>query len=278
MEEFLREHWRSAVEIILLWFVVYQLYKAVKDTRGLQILFAVMVLFISVTLLTSVFDLRVISFIINGSALFVAFALIVVFQPEIRSALARLGSNTIFSFNKFERLELMELFIETITSLSKNRHGALFAMERSITLKEYKENGVHIAAEFSKELVMSIFTPKTALHDGGMIISSRKVDSAGCVFPVSSKELKDRTLGLRHRAAIGLSEQTDALLVVVSEETGSISVSLDGVLFRDLTTDELRKKLEIVFVPEQQDEEDIQEQSDGEDDIATSGDSNMVSS
>ncbi len=278
MEEFIIEHWRSAVEIIILWFGVYHLYKTIKDTRGVQILFALLTLFISVTLITNVFDLKVISFIINGSALFIAFALIVVFQPEIRNSLAKLGSNSFFSFSKFERLELMELFIETVQALSNKRTGALFAMERGISLKEYKENGVTLGADFSKELITTIFNPKTILHDGGIIISSRKIAAAGCVFPVSAKELKDRTLGLRHRAAIGLTEITDALAVVVSEETGCISVSIDGKIFKDLSTDELRNKLEIVFIPEKQkNEKDIQEQSDSKNSVTSDSDSDMVS-
>ena len=171
----------------------------------------------------------------------------------------------------------MESFIEAVKELSNKRIGALFAMERGISLKEHRETGVELDAEFTKELAMTIFFPKTALHDGGMILSDRRVAAASCVFPVSAKELKDRTLGLRHRAAIGLTEVTDALAVVVSEETGSISVCVDGNIYKDLKTSELRKKLEVVFIPEEKkNEEDVQEQPDSEDRVASDSDSDMV--
>ena len=277
MLEFINEHWRSAVEIILLWIGVYQVYRSFRATRGAQILVALLTLLIAITLLAYLLELKVIGFILTRSALFIAFSLIVVFQPEIRSLLAKMGSSQLFTFNRYERVEFMESFIEAVTELSNKRIGALFAMERGISLKEHRETGVELDAEFSKELAMTIFFPKTALHDGGMVIAERRVAAAGCVFPVSAKELKDRTLGLRHRAAIGLTEVTDALAVVVSEETGSISVCVDGRIFKDLKTSALREKLEMIFVPEEQNnEEDIQEQSDSQDGVAADSDSDMV--
>lgn len=276
--EFLAQYWRGGVEILLLWILIYQIYRSFRATRGAQILVALLTLLIAITLLAYILDLKVIGFILTRSALFIAFSMIVVFQPEIRSLLAKLGSSQLFIFNKFERVEFMESFIEAVTELSNKRIGALFAMERSISLKEHRETGVEIDGEFSKELAMSIFFPKTALHDGGMILSDRRVAAAGCVFPVSAKELKDRTLGLRHRAALGLTEVTDALAIIVSEETGSISVSVDGKIFKDLTTEELREKLEVVFVPEEKNnEEDVQEQPAGKAGIAADSDSDLVS-
>ena len=277
MLEFIDQHWRSGVEIILLWVGVYQIYRSFRATRGAQILVALLTLLIAITLLAYVLDLTVIGFILTRSALFIAFSLIVVFQPEIRNLLAKLGSSQFFVFNRYERVEFMESFIEAVKELSNKRIGALFAMERGISLKEHRETGVELDAEFTKELAMTIFFPKTALHDGGMILADRRVAAASCVFPVSAKELKDRTLGLRHRAAIGLTEVTDALAVVVSEETGSISVCVDGNIYKDLKTSELRKKLEVVFIPEEKkNEEDVQEQLDSEDRVAADSDSDMV--
>ena len=277
MLEFIDQHWRSGVEILLLWIGVYQDYRSFRATRGAQILVALLTLMIAITLLAYLLDLTVIGFILTRSALFVAFSLIVVFQPEIRTLLAKMGSSQLFTFNRFERVEFMESFIEAVGELSNKRIGALFAMERGISLKEHKETGVEVNGEFSKELVLSIFFPKTALHDGGMVIADRRIAAAGCVFPVSAKELKDRTLGLRHRAAIGLTEVTDALAVIVSEETGNISVSEEGKIFKNLKVPELREKLEMVFIPEEQhNEEGIQEQSDSEDGVSADSDSDMV--
>ncbi len=278
MLEFFNEHWRSAVEILLLWVGVYQIYRSFRATRGAQILVSLLILLIVITLVAYLLDLTVIGFILTRSVLFIAFSLIVVFQPEIRSLLAKLGSSQFFMFNRYERVEFMEAFIEAVIELSNKRIGALFAMERSISLKEQRETGIELNAEFSKELALTIFFPKTALHDGGMIISGRKVAAAGCVFPVSAKELKDRTLGLRHRAAIGLTEITDAVAVIVSEETGTISVGIDGEIYKDLKTTELREKLEMVFIPEEQDHAEItEEQSARENGVASDSDSDMVS-
>lgn len=278
MLEFLSEHWRSGVEILLIWIVVYQIYRSIKSTRGAQMLVAVLTLLIAVTLLAYVLELKVLGFILTRSALFIAFSLIVVFQPEIRNLLAKLGSHPLFGFNRFERVEFMEAFIDAVKELSNKRIGALFALERGISLKEHRETGVEMDAEFSKELALTIFFPNTALHDGGMIIADRRMASAGCVFPVSAKELKDRTLGLRHRAAIGLTEVSDALAVIVSEETGAISVAVDGEIFKDLSTEELREKLEVVFIPEEQhtDEHD-EEELDSETGVTSDSDSDLVS-
>jgi len=278
MIEFIRDNWQAAVEIIILWILVYQVYRSFRATRGAQILVGLVTVLLAITLMAYLLELTVISFILQVSALFIAFSLIVVFQPEIRTLLAKFGDTRFIFFNRYERVEFMELFIETLVELSNRRMGALFAVERGISLKEQAETGVAIGAEFSKELVLSIFFPKTALHDGGMIIADRKINSAGCVFPVSAMEMKDRTLGLRHRAAIGLTEISDAIAIIVSEETGNISISVEGKLLKNLTVNQLRNHLEVIFIPEEKvDEESIQEQSSGEDSVADDSDSDLVS-
>jgi len=164
MLEFIQEHWRDGLEILLLWFAVYQIFRAFRATRGAQILVAVITLLLVITLLAYILKLTVIGFILKGSTVFIAFAMIVVFQPEIRNALAKLGSSQLLMFNRFERLEFMESFIEAVLELSNKRMGALFAMERRISLKEQRETGVLLDSEFSKELALSIFYPKTALQ------------------------------------------------------------------------------------------------------------------
>jgi diadenylate cyclase len=186
MFDFFNQHWRSGLEIIFLWIAVYQVYRSFRATRGARILLAILTLLVAITILTYLFDLRVIGYIVTRSALFIVFSLIVIFQPEIRSVLAKLGSSQFFMLNRYRRVEFMESFIETVTELSNKRIGALFAMERYISLKEFRETGVEVDAEFSKELAMTIFFPKTALHDGGMVIADRRIAAAGCVFPVSN--------------------------------------------------------------------------------------------
>ena len=163
--------------------------------------------------------------------------------------------------------------------LSKKRIGALFAIQRDITLKEHLESGVVLDARFSPELAMAVFHPKAPLHDGGMIIADDRVAGAACVFPVTEREMQDRSTGLRHRAAIGLTERTDAIAVVVSEETGGISISENGTLQRNLTEQQFRDKIADIFISGPPSHETIEPgtQLDRKDSVASSGDGDMVS-
>jgi diadenylate cyclase len=153
----------------------------------------------------------------------------------------------------------------------------LFAIERSISLKPHLDTGVLLDSAFSPELALTIFHPKTPLHDGGMVIAQDRVAGAGCVFPVSQKELTDRSIGLRHRAGIGVTEETDCVSVVVSEETGSISLCMDGELLRDLEPEQFRERMEEIFLLDDKgDEARAEEELDGQDRVAASGDRDMV--
>ena len=230
-----------------------------------------------VTSLAFIFQLKVIAWILVHSALWGAFALVIIFQPELRSGLAKLGSTSLFTFSKNQRLEFTTVLADAVSQLSKARIGALCALEKEISLKDHQETGVTLDAEFSSELALSIFFPKTALHDGGMILSQNRVAAAGCVFPVSQREMTDRTLGLRHRAAVGLSEETDAVAVVVSEETGSISIAINGELQRNIPEAEFRELLEEIFLPQEKQNDDAEETLDSEDDSLDPSDRDMVS-
>jgi diadenylate cyclase len=217
-----------------------------------------------VTSLAFIFDLKVIAWILLRSAVGIGFTLVIVFQLEMRQALAKLGGS-FFSFTNVQKLEFAEGLTDAVMQLSHKRIGALIALEREISLKEYSENGVRVDAEFSPELTMTIFHPMTALHDGGVIVSKNRIASAGCVFPLSRNEMSDRTLGLRHRASVGLSEETDCVCIVVSEESGSISIAMNGVLERNLKESEFKEKLEKIFVPEEEEEEETDnEEENGE--------------
>jgi diadenylate cyclase len=277
--EFIEQNWRAGIEILILWVGLYQLYRVFRATKGALIFVGVLMILAVVTSLAFIFDLKVIAWILLRSAVGIGFTLVIVFQLEMRQALAKLGGS-FFSFTNVQKLEFAEGLTDAVMQLSHKRIGALIALEREISLKEYSENGVRVDAEFSPELTMTIFHPMTALHDGGVIVSKNRIASAGCVFPLSRNEMSDRTLGLRHRASVGLSEETDCVCIVVSEETGSISIAMNGVLESNLKEDEFKEKLEKIFVPEEEEEidneEDNGEELDSEDSSLDPSGSDLV--
>lgn len=278
MWKFLHDHWRDPIEILLLATCIYQVYRAFRNTRGAQILVGLGAILVVLTLVSTLFKFEVVQWIITRAAAILAFALIVIFQPELRNGLARLGSNRLFSFSNKRRLAFLERFADAVINLSKKRIGALFAIQRGISLKEHLDSGVVLDAQFSPELAMTVFHPKAPLHDGGMIIADDRVAGAACVFPVTERQMQDRSTGLRHRAAIGLTERTDAIAVVVSEETGGISICENGVLQRNLTEKQFRELIsEIFFSGKPSHETDTGQKLDRKDPLSTSGDSDLVS-
>ena len=180
--------------------------------------------------------------LIRSFALFCGLMLVVIFQPEVRRAFISLGSHQLFSTRRTSS-EFLDLMEEAVQQLSAKRFGALFAFERGMDLDQFVETGVEVDAKFTPEIVLTLFHPKTALHDGGMVLRNGRIQGAGCVFPVSQRELSDRSIGLRHRAAMGITEQTDAIAVVVSEETGQISICAEGDLYQALTPAVFRERL-----------------------------------
>ncbi len=277
MWDFLRDYWRDGVEILILALCIYQIYRAFRATRGAQILVGLLIILVVLTLVSNIFELQVIVWLITRSAAVLAFALLVIFQPELRNALARLGSSRFFSFSSKRRLAFLERFADAVIALSKKRIGALFAIQRGISLKQHLESGVVLDAQFSPELAMAVFHPKAPLHDGGMIIADDRVAGAACVFPVTQREMHDRSTGLRHRAAIGLTEETDAVAVVVSEETGGISICIDGSLERNLTEKQFRDRLAEIFLSGKPSHEENDETLARENSVASSGDRDLVS-
>ena len=276
--ELFQEHWRAAAEIGVLWLLIYQIFRVFRSTRGARILIGLAVVVIVLTLASQLLELKVIEWIIKSAAAILAFGLLIIFQPELRNALARLGSTNLFSFSTRHQQEFLDALADAVVKLSNKRFGALFAIERNISLENYESSGVTIDAQLSVELVTTIFHPKTSLHDGGMVLSQERVEAAGCIFPVSQKELSDRALGLRHRAGFGISEDTDAVAIVVSEETGAISILVDGKMLRDLSEADFRKKLEDIFLSHgQSSEEMVREELDVENGGSGSGDRDLVS-
>lgn len=276
--KFLQDHWRHGIEILVLATCIYQIYRAFRATRGAQILVGLGTILVVLTLVSTIFQFEVIQWIITRAAAILAFALIVIFQPELRNGLARLGSKRLFSFSNKRRLAFVERFADAVINLSKKRIGALFAIQRGISLKDYLDSGVVLDAQFSPELATAVFYPKAPLHDGGMIIADDRVAGAACVFPVTERQMQDRSTGLRHRAAIGLTERTDAIAIAVSEETGGISICENGVIQRNLTEKQFREKLAEIFISgKSTNETEPAPQLGRKDPLSSSGDSDMVS-
>lgn len=278
MWNFLKDNWRNGIEILILAIAIYQVYRAFRATRGAQILVGLGIVGVVLTLISSVANFTVISWLVTRAAPLFALALVVIFQPELRDALARLGSRSFLTYYSRRRSEFIERLADTVISLSKRRIGALFAIERGIKLKKYLETGVVLDARFTSELAHTVFHPKTPLHDGGMILAEDRVAGAACVFPVSQREMQDRSVGLRHRAAMGLADETDAVVVVVSEETGAVSICVQGRFERGLTEKQFRDSLARLLLTGQtsNETETVEKKLDGKAPFAAGGGSDLV--
>jgi len=261
--QFIRENWTSGIEIAILTVVLYYIYLYLRGTHGARILINLALIVIVLTLISQVFHLAVIGWLLRSLSVFLAIALVVIFQPELRRLLTELGSHR-FLVSAFEKRETIEELTDTVFELSSKGFGALLAIEREISLKTFAETGVTIDSDYSKELVLTIFQPKTVLHDGGLIIRNERIAAAACIFPLTQREDLDRNLGLRHRAGLGLSEESDAVAIVVSEETGQISICHGGKIERNLNVDRFRRRLSQLLLLENDNERDHTEQLEGE--------------
>lgn len=234
--------WRSIFEIILLSVVLYYSYLYFRGTRGAKVLTGLAIVFLTLTLISTLLNLVVIGWLVRSFSVFLAVALVVIFQPELRRALAELGGHPIFSLTS-EKRETIHDLAEAVTQLANKQFGALIAIERDTSIRVYEETGVTMDADFSVELMLTIFHPKAALHDGGVIVRNGRVAAAACIFPVSQRETLDRSLGLRHRAGLGITEESDAIAVIVSEETGSISICHRRRIERNFTPETFRQRI-----------------------------------
>ena len=223
----------AIIQILVLYLVIYSILKAAKGSRFGQALTGVGILAAAMVAFTYVFHFDVLSTIVRSLLAYLAISTVVIFQPEIRRILAQVGAFGSFEKPKYDATGAAtpEFMAAAIVSLASRRIGALVAFERGISLRGYEDTGVRLDARFSQELVRCVFTPPLPLHDGGMTIRNGHISAAHCVFPVSTNPNLIGN-GLRHRAAAGLSEETDALVVVVSEETGNISVAHNGRLMK----------------------------------------------
>ena len=242
---FLRLDWTDVVEIVIVSYLVYRLLVAYAGTRAFQVLIGFVVL-VSVYAISQALQLRLVPYLLSQVFTYGAFALIVIFQQELRTALARLGRTRWFRlFATQEREEVFDAIVGAADRLAKAKIGGIIAVQREVDLTAHVDNGTPLDAEISPELLATIFSPYSPLHDGAVIVRQDRVASAAAVIlRLSQSPLIDRTMGTRHRAAIGLSEETDAFVVVISEETGQISLAHRGLLVRDLKPEELRRRLQ----------------------------------
>lgn len=273
--ELVVEHWRAPVEVGILTVVIYFTYLYFRGTRGAKVLTGLLVLLLSLTLGSLLLELEVIYWLIRSFTAFLAIALVVIFQPELRRALAALGSQHIFS-SATQSKEAIELLSETAFDLSNRQFGALIALERDTNIHAFAESGVSVDSELSMELIVSIFHPKTPLHDGGVIIRNDRLLAAACIFPISQRHDLDRNLGLRHRAGLGISEESDAIAIVVSEETGAVSICYRGRIERDFEPDSFKRRLGQLLLLEKYEESDP-EQLGGEARLSPDRDNPLVS-
>jgi len=239
--------WKPFIEVSLLWFIVYMLLLFIRGTRTVQVLKGLIILLL-MFFVTQWLDLTSINWILTKLVAISVIAFLIIFQPELRRGLARLGQ---FGFFVHEE-EVLDDVLKSAMFLSNRKIGGIIALEREIGLRPYVESGIVIDSQLSSELVNTIFTPGTPLHDGGVIVSGNRIVAAGCLFPLTQNPHVSKTLGTRHRAAIGLTEETDAVCVVVSEETGGISISVGGKLTKNLNRETLPKTLENIIKPKGQ--------------------------
>ena len=229
------------MEIIILWIVVYRVFLFLKGTRAVYLLRGIFFLVISFVIF-QLLGLHVLTKMLTYFFAIFFILIVIIFQPELREGLIRLGKGRLFFRIEPEKEEI-EKNIRSIVSgvgvLSRKRIGALIAIEREMGLKGYIESGVTLNAELSAELLQNIFYPSAPLHDGGVIVEEMQLVAAACLFPLSDNPALEKTTGMRHRAAVGLSEHSDALVIVVSEETGAISLAINGQLTRNLTPNDL---------------------------------------
>lgn len=250
----IKEYLSDVVDILIVSYVIYHLLKLLRGTRAVQLLKGITVLLV-IWVISNEFELRALEFLIENFFSVGLIAVIVIFQPELRRALEQLGRGYFFSRSSQVEDQIATKIVGEVTKaasqMAKQRVGALIVIEKDTGLSDYIETGTILEARLSAELLKNIFIPKAPLHDGAVIIRKEQLMAAGCYLPLSENPYISRELGTRHRAGIGLSEISDAVVVIVSEETGQISVAFQGELQRNLSEEELVSKLyELLKPPE----------------------------
>jgi len=242
--DFITLNWKFILEIIILWYFYYLLLIFIQGTRAVQVLKGMVILLI-IFFVSEVLKLKIIHWILTKLFTLSVIGFLIIFQPELRRGLAKIGQFGIF----YKEKEMLDELAKAAIALSKKKVGALIALEREVGLKAYIESGVQIDSHVSGEIINTIFTPNTPLHDGGIIVQGSRIVAAGCLFPLTQNPHIPKTFGTRHRAAIGLCEETDAIVLVVSEETGGMSIATGGKITRHIDEQDLPKVLSGIYRP-----------------------------
>jgi len=246
--DFIATHWKSWLEIILLAVILYYLFIFIRGTRGLPVVTGFILTLLVLTFTVQFLRFEVINWLLTKFIAFFAIAIIVIFQPEIRRILGELGSQQ-FLFSQTRALENVDAIVSAARSLSDRKIGALIAIQRDVGFQGIIQSGVTIDCQLTSEMLEQIFFPNTPLHDGGVVVQGNRIMAAGCIFPLTQKTELGRELGMRHRAGIGLTEETDAVAIMVSEETGTVTIAFKGRVIRHLDETRLRRFLSALLVP-----------------------------
>lgn len=238
---------KKLIDVLLVWLILYYILKNLRKNVKMVLLFKGILVIVVLSIISDLLDLVTIGYLLNYVVMWGPLALIIIFQPEIRNVLEQLGRSQLLGRHKVltvdEREKLVYEISTAIEYLRKNRIGALIVLERDNSLNDYITKSKKIYADITAELLISIFFPNNPLHDGGVIIQGDKITSAGAVFPTSDNVKISKRLGTRHRAALGISEEMDCISLIVSEETGRLSIAIGGELFYNLSVDEVKLKL-----------------------------------
>jgi len=248
MIEFLKQlGWRDLLDIALVSLILYRLLLLIRGTKAAKMMVG-LVLLLMASVLSRLLPLYTMDWLLQSFWVYIVIALIVIFQPEIRRALAKMGEASFLpAFTSAEELKSLEEIVRASISMANRKIGALIVIQRDTKLKDFVELGTPLDARVSKELLRSIFHPSSPIHDGAVVIMGNRIIAAGCFLPIAPSTRVSKALGTRHRAALGLTEETDAVVIVVSEETGQISMSLDGRLDTHLDMGTLRDMLTDIF-------------------------------
>ncbi|MEI5991374.1 diadenylate cyclase CdaA [Enterococcus crotali] len=248
-----RDYIINIIDILVVWYLVYKLIMLIRGTKAVQLLKGVAV-FIVIRILSEIIGLHTLSWLMNQVIMYGVIAAVVIFQPEVRRGLEHLGRSSFFRTTKSEQQEdekMILAFDKAIQYMSKRKIGALITVERNTGLDEYIETGIALDADISGELLINIFIPNTPLHDGAVIVKQGKIAVASAYLPLSESNLIPKEFGTRHRAAVGISEVSDAVTIIVSEETGDVSLTVSNDLIPRLTQEEYLKILRAELVPKE---------------------------
>lgn len=240
----------DVIDILIVAIILYKVYELLKDTRAITLVKGLVVLLI-VTLVSNLLELHAISWLLQKTVTLLFVALPIVFQPELRRALERIGQGKFLVNDDFVNMEeansLVNEIDKAVFNMSDKKIGALLVIEKNVGIKEIIDTGIKVDALITSELLMNVFIPNTPLHDGAAVVRGRRMVAAGCYLPLTEDRSLSTELGTRHRSAIGLSEQCDALIIIVSEETGVVSVAENGHIQRHMNHDSLRQRLRPLF-------------------------------